>query len=139
MLEEITPYIARDSHETAGSDPAGQPPKQIVAGDEREQQDHGRPQLWLRCSPRSQDIDQVFDPVLRTDRAANRGEYRGEDQDVAARMPSGIMHQERAGPARCQTRQRCPSILVRTSILVRIGFWSVLRSHKSPIDAIGLG
>jgi hypothetical protein len=33
---------------------------------------------------RSEDIDKILDPVLRADRATDRGEYRREDDKVAA-------------------------------------------------------
>ena len=133
MLEEITPYIARDTHETARSNPAGQSPEQIVPGNKREQQDHGRPQLPVRCRPRPKDIDQVFDPILRTDCAANCGQHRGEDQHVAARPPADVVHQEGAGSARRQAWQRYRCVPRRSQA------WPVLRSHKTLIDAIGLG
>jgi hypothetical protein len=73
MLEEIVPYIARDTHETGRSNPAGQSPEQIVSGNKSEQQGHGRPQLPVRSRACPKDIDQIFDPILRTDCAANCG------------------------------------------------------------------
>ena len=77
MIEKVAAQIAGDADEGPGGHPAGQPPQQIVTGDQREQQHDGGPQFPIRRAPRAEHVDQVLDPVLRADCAADRGEHGG--------------------------------------------------------------
>ena len=79
MTEKISAQIDGDGNKSVIREPAGKPPEQIVASDERDQKRKGTPEcpsvLWAR-----QRIDQGFQPILRANRATNGGQHRGQDR-----------------------------------------------------------
>ena len=97
MLEQVDTKVAADLDEGAGGHPAGEPPQQVVAGDKRQQEDNPRPQLRIGRVPRPEQVDQVLDPILRSDRAADGRQHGSEHDRMTLPMSQHVMQQKPAG------------------------------------------
>ncbi len=100
MIEEVEPEIAADGHEGIGRDPAGEPPQQVVPGDERQQEPYSPPQREIAGLSQTQYVDEVLDGVLRADRATDRAEHGKEHEQVARQPSADIMQEKDAGTVR---------------------------------------
>ena len=75
MIEQLEADVAADRDEDIARDPAGEPPQQVIAGDEAEQQRHRAPRAACRRITGAQHVDQMLDAILRADGAADRRQH----------------------------------------------------------------
>ena len=97
VLEQVDAEVTADQDKGLGRDPAGEPPQQIVAGDERQQESDRRPQALTVGAARSEGIDKVFDAVLRADGAADCSEHRQQHSKMAAEPSADVSQKKFAG------------------------------------------
>ena len=83
--------MTRDEGEAR--DPAGEPPQQIVGGDQRNQEAQRDPDACAGRPDARQRVDQIFDAVLRADRTSDRRQHRRQDDGMGRWAHAG--HSER--------------------------------------------
>ena len=86
--EQVAPDVAGDGDEGEIADPACQPPQQIIGGDQRAEQDEGRPHAGIGAV--RQGVDQKLDAVLRADRTGDGAQDRGKDERMGQRAPPHV-------------------------------------------------
>ena len=105
MAEKLRTEIAGHPDEGGARDPAGDPPEQIIPGDEQREKQKGGPRPFIRMRAARHGVDQTFDAILGADRAGHSGEHRQHDEAV------------RHGPARhIAPEQRDRSVPVTADI-----------------------
>ena len=81
--EQVAPDVAGDGDEGEIADPACESPQQIIGGDQRAEQDEGRPHAGIDAV--RQGVDQKLDAVLRAHRTGDGAQDRGEDERMGQR------------------------------------------------------
>ena len=108
MVEQVEAEVAAEADEGICGDPAGEPPQQVVAGDQAEQDHDAAPEHGLAGRAMAQHVDQGLDRVLRGDGAADGAQHRQQHDEVAPGPPQDIMQQEPRRAARGVARQPVP-------------------------------
>ena len=75
MAKQVAADVAGDADKCEAGDPAGQPPQQIVGGNQRHQEEKRAPHA-SRCVGAREHVDQILHAVLRADRANYGGQHR---------------------------------------------------------------
>src|ERR1035437_8348330 len=116
MTKDVAPQIARHSHKCETRGPARDPPKEIVGCYQRHEKNECQPYVAAAVrGARRQPIDKKFDAVLGAYRTSNRGNNRGQDNDMRCKPLTEIAQHEcerairvsgKIVHATCKTRSR---------------------------------
>ena len=95
MSEQITPKVPGNCNESEARDPPGEPPKQVVAGDQRDQQQKPHPDMDVaRCNSPGQAVDKKLDGKLRPYGAADGSDHRRHNNSMRDRPRPHVTHHE---------------------------------------------
>ena len=106
MAEQITPHVARHFHESLDRNPTRESPKQIIGGDQRDQQSESKPHRSCCCGARGERVYQELDTVLRPNRAGNGRKNSEEDSRMGDGTTPQIAKKECDGAMRKVTEIR---------------------------------
>ena len=90
MAEQIAAQVAGHADEGEAGDPAGDPPQQIVGGDQRHQQRECDPDAVIAPGRARQRVNQIFTPYCVPVEQATAASTRAEDHGVGDRPPPHI-------------------------------------------------
>ncbi len=100
MPKQIAAQIAGDGDECVAGDPTGNPPQQVIRGNQRRQKDEPEPGIAGICAgvkSSRQRIHQNLDAVLRAHRAADRAKDRDQNRSVGHRSRLHVAGEKRKG------------------------------------------
>ena len=135
MAEQIGPDVAGIGDDGPARDPPGDAPGQVVAGDQRDQQAKGEPNLVVAGRSGRQRVDQELDAVLRADRAACGDHDRGNHQAVRPGPRPDIVPDKGQRPVRepgdVADREGHPPIAGRVRHLFRFAIAEHRKTERS--------
>ena len=76
VTEDVAAQIAGHSHKGEARGPAGDPPQEIVRGDQRHEENECQPYAARASRPGRQPVDQILHAILRAHRTGNRCDNR---------------------------------------------------------------
>src|ERR1700691_4064160 len=95
MAEKIPPQIPGNSHESVVAYPTGNPPQQVVGGNQSPEHDKGGPNV--RGYSARKRVHEKFYAVLGAHRASDRTQHCSQDNRVRNRPPPHVAEDEREG------------------------------------------
>ena len=94
VAKQVAAQIAGHAHERKAGDPAGEPPQDVVRGDQRHEQRERKP-YGMRLAGARQRIDEIFHAVLSRDGTGDRCQHRRNDHAMRERAAPRIAENER--------------------------------------------
>ena len=98
MTKEIAPQIAGDGNKGVAGNPTGNPPEEIIRGDQAREQRQAEPGVAdaaVGVQSRRQRIHQNLDTVLRAHRATDGAKYRDQDRGMGNGARFDVVSEER--------------------------------------------
>ena len=101
VSEQVAAQVAGDGNKRIAGDPTGDPPQQVIRGNQRRQEQEAQPGvsgMGADVKSSRQRIDENLHPVLRAHRAADRAQHGARDGSMRHRPRHHIAGEKRKGP-----------------------------------------
>ena len=100
VTENVAAQIAGHAHEGEARGPAGDPPQEIIRGDQRHEKNECQPYAAGAGRPGRQTVDQIFHAVLRAHRTGDGCNDGGQNDHMRGKTLAKVAQHKWKGPVR---------------------------------------
>ncbi|MGY3360745.1 hypothetical protein ACVWZK_007408 [Bradyrhizobium sp. GM0.4] len=143
MTKDVTAQVTRDTDEGEAGRPARDPPKEIVGGDQRHEENECQPYVPTMRSAGRQAVDEGFDAVLRAYGAGNGRHHSRQDHEMRREPTPKIAQNKGKRPVRIPRKMIHvtidPVVMIQTFIVSRLNIDTSPRFPGTLITTCGCG